>query len=58
MITVVGGNKGGSGKTTIASNLAIALANKGREVCLLNGDLHEQPQNIMRNEKLQDCYQQ
>ena len=39
MITVVGGNKGGSGKTTIASNLAIALANKGREVCLLNGDL-------------------
>ena len=39
MITVVGGNKGGSGKTTIASNLAIALANKGREVCPLNGDL-------------------
>ncbi|MCV5868575.1 P-loop NTPase, partial [Escherichia coli] len=39
MITVVGGNKGGSGKTTIASNLAIALANKGREGCLLNGDL-------------------
>ena len=39
MITVAGGNKGGSGKTTIASNLAIALANKGREVCLLNGDL-------------------
>ena len=39
MITVVGGNKGGSGKTTIASNLAIAPANKGREVCLLNGDL-------------------
>ena len=36
MITVVGGNKGGSGKTTIASNLAIALANKGTEVCLLN----------------------
>ena len=58
MITVVGGNKGGSGKTTIASNLAIALANKGREVCLLNGDYNEQPQNIMRNEKLQDCYQQ
>ncbi|EPN0283632.1 AAA family ATPase [Enterobacter hormaechei] len=39
MITVVGGNKGGSGKTTTASNLAIALAHEGHDVCLLNGDL-------------------
>lgn len=39
MITVVGGNKGGSGKTTTASNLAIALAHEGQDVCLLNGDL-------------------
>ncbi|WP_096149271.1 AAA family ATPase, partial [Enterobacter hormaechei] len=37
--TVVGGNKGGSGKTTTASNLAIALAHEGQDVCLLNGDL-------------------
>ncbi|HGG9034054.1 TPA: AAA family ATPase, partial [Enterobacter hormaechei subsp. xiangfangensis] len=35
----VGGNKGGSGKTTTASNLAIALAHEGHDVCLLNGDL-------------------
>ncbi len=34
MITVVGGNKGGSGKTTIASNLAIALQIKeGKSAC-------------------------
>jgi len=39
MITVVGGNKGGSGKTTTASNLAIALAHEGYDVCLVNGDL-------------------
>ncbi|MDM6861990.1 AAA family ATPase [Enterobacter hormaechei] len=39
MITVLGGNKGGSGKTTTASNLAIALAHEGHDVCLLNGDL-------------------
>ncbi|HED2436047.1 AAA family ATPase [Leclercia adecarboxylata] len=39
MITVVGGNKGGSGKTTTASNLAIALAHEGHDVCLVNGDL-------------------
>ncbi|MDM3101747.1 AAA family ATPase [Citrobacter sp. Cf134] len=39
MITVVGGNKGGSGKTTTASNLAIALTHEGHDVCLLNGDL-------------------
>lgn len=39
MITVVGGNKGGSGKTTTASNLAIALTHEGHDVCLVNGDL-------------------
>lgn len=39
MITVVGGNKGGSGKTTTAVNLAIGLALRGKDVCLVNGDL-------------------
>ncbi|WGE30857.1 AAA family ATPase (plasmid) [Edwardsiella tarda] len=39
MITVIGGNKGGSGKTTTAVNLAIGLALKGKDVCLVNGDL-------------------
>lgn len=39
MITVIGGNKGGSGKTTTAVNLAIGLAIRGEDVCVLNGDL-------------------
>lgn len=39
MITVIGGNKGGSGKTTTAVNLAVALAQKGKDVCLLNADM-------------------
>jgi plasmid segregation oscillating ATPase ParF len=39
MITVIGGNKGGSGKTTTAVNIAVALALKGQDVCLLNADL-------------------
>jgi chromosome partitioning protein len=51
MITVVGGNKGGSGKTTTASNLAIALAHEGHDVCLLNGDLQRTALNIMLNVK-------
>lgn len=39
MITVIGGNKGGSGKTTTAINIAVALAKKGKDVCLINADL-------------------
>lgn len=39
MITVIGGNKGGSGKTTTAVNIAIGLALRGKDVCLVNGDL-------------------
>ncbi|MHC0466971.1 AAA family ATPase (plasmid) [Kosakonia cowanii] len=39
MITVIGGNKGGSGKTTTAVNIAVALALRGQDVCLLNADL-------------------
>lgn len=39
MITVIGGNKGGSGKTTTAINIAVALAKKGKDVCLLNADI-------------------
>jgi chromosome partitioning protein len=39
MITVIGGNKGGSGKTTTAINIAVALAKMGKDVCLLNADI-------------------
>ena len=36
MIVVVGGIKGGSGKTTVATNLAIIRALSGKDVLLGN----------------------
>ena len=39
MITVIGSNKGGSSKSTTATNVAIALAMRGKDVCLLDADL-------------------
>lgn len=38
MIIVCGGIKGGSGKTTVASNLAVMLAMQGYEVLLVDAD--------------------
>lgn len=38
MIITVGSNKGGTGKTTTATNIAIALAIKKKEVCLVDAD--------------------
>lgn len=38
MIIVVGSEKGGTGKTTIATNLAIIRAQKGSDVLLLDSD--------------------
>lgn len=38
MITLIASNKGGSGKTTIACNLTVALAMQGADVCLVDAD--------------------
>lgn len=39
MISIFGSDKGGSGKTTSAVNLAVGLALRGEDVCLVNADL-------------------
>ena len=38
MITIVGSNKGGPGKSTTSVNLAVGLALHGKDVCLLDAD--------------------
>ena len=38
MIIIVGCNKGGAGKTTTATNLAVGLAANGNDVCLVDAD--------------------
>ena len=38
MILTVGNTKGGTGKTTMAVQLAITLARSGRDVLLVDGD--------------------
>ncbi|MDC3951698.1 AAA family ATPase [Pseudomonas aeruginosa] len=38
VITLVASNKGGVGKTTTATNIAVALAQAGQDVCLVDAD--------------------
>lgn len=38
MITIIGCNKGGAAKTTTAVNVAVGLAMKGADVCLVDAD--------------------
>lgn len=38
MLYVIGGQKGGTGKSTIATNLAVALSQAGRQVLLVDTD--------------------
>ncbi len=46
-IVAVGAGKGGVGKSTVAVNLAIALANQGKRVGLLDADIHGPSAAIM-----------
>ncbi len=38
MIVIIGCNKGGAGKTTLATNIAVGLARRELKVCILDGD--------------------
>ena len=53
MILVVGGIKGGSGKTTVATNMAIMRAHAGRDVLLVDADDQETATDFtaLRNER-------
>ena len=53
MIIVVGGIKGGSGKTTVATNLAVMRAAAGIDVLLVDADDQETASDftILRNER-------
>jgi chromosome partitioning protein len=54
MIIVVGGIKGGSGKTTVATNLAVMRAADGHDVLLIDADDQETASDftILRNERI------
>lgn len=56
MIFVSGGIKGGVGKTTLATNMAILLAAAGRDVLLVDADDQESATDftVVRNEALAD----
>ena len=38
MIIIIGCNKGGAGKTTTATNMAIGIAATGKDICLVDAD--------------------
>ena len=54
MIVVVGGIKGGSGKTTVATNLAVMRALTGHDVLLVDADDQETASDftMLRNERV------
>ncbi len=56
MIIVIGGIKGGSGKTTIATNLAVMRSNTGTDVLLIDADDQETANDFttLRNESLEN----
>lgn len=57
MILVAGGIKGGSGKTTLATNLVVMRSQKGREVLLVDADDQQSAAEFteLRAEELDDA---
>lgn len=57
MIVLSGGTKGGVGKSTVATNLAIMRANTGQDVLLIDADDQETAADFttMRNQRLGDA---
>jgi chromosome partitioning protein len=53
MIITVGGIKGGSGKTTVATNLSVIRSQQGRDVLLIDADDQETASDftMLRNER-------
>lgn len=54
MIITVGGTKGGTGKTTVATNLAVIRSLEGQDVLLIDADEQETSSDftILRNQRL------
>ena len=53
MILLLGGEKGGTGKSTLATNLAVWLANRGKDVILIDTDRQRTSSHFVdrRNER-------
>jgi len=49
MVIAVASGKGGTGKTTVATNLAVTLARRGRTICYLDCDVEEPNGHIFRS---------
>lgn len=54
MIVVIGGYKGGSGKTLLATNLAVIRSQHGRKVLLVDGDEQRSSSQWMNKRKIND----
>lgn len=56
MIYVIGGIKGGSGKSTIATNLAVLMAKKFKDILLIDADDQQSSSDftVFRSETMKD----